>query len=142
MEQGEDLALMESTLLALGDVDIRGELFDRFFEAFPEQRPAFTNLEAASRRMTNETIEAMLGLAEGARWVDVTVADFIDLHRRYAPIPAQQYEAFVDMVIAELAASAGSAWTPAAHEVWHRRAGELKAKLSAEHARQIIVSHI
>lgn len=124
-----DLALMEESLCALGDTDILPALFDRFFEAFPEQRPAFINLEAASARMTNETIEAMMGLADGAPWVETTIVNFVDLHRNYGPIPHDQYAAFVDMTVTAMEAAADPPWCLAQTKVWHSHASALKSMI-------------
>ena len=59
---------MEAPLFAIAeaDIDIVPALFARFFATFPEHRAAFINLDAAATRMTNETIEAMIGLAAEA----------------------------------------------------------------------------
>ncbi len=132
-----DLDLMEASLAMIGDGDIRAALFARFFAAFPEERTRFLNLDAASRRMTNETIDAMLGLAGDQSWVPSTVTYFVDLHRNYGVIPAQHYADFVDMVVATLAEAADESWTFEIAAAWGRQAGRLKAMLCDEHASQL-----
>ena len=120
---------MEASLCALGDTDIRPALFDHFFEAFPDQRPAFINLDAASARMTNETIEAMMGLAEGAPWVETTIVNFVDLHRNYGAIPHDHYSAFVDMTVGAMAGAADPPWSSAETRVWHDYGAKLKSMI-------------
>ena len=63
----DDLAAMETSLVALGDRSegLAAELFDGFIAAHPHYAPAFINPEAACERMTRETLEALLGLAGG-----------------------------------------------------------------------------
>jgi hemoglobin-like flavoprotein len=127
------VAMMESCLIAAAesDIDIRQVIFDRFFEAFPETRPLFYNLEAASGRMINETLEAMVGLADGAPWVATTVINFIDLHRNYGAIPADQYNAFIDITIEVLAGAVGVGWTNDVEIMWQRQAEQLKSLIVA-----------
>ena len=123
---------MASTLVAVADadIDIIPGLFERFFAAFPEQRPAFINLAAASGRMTNETIQALVGLAADESWVPVTITNFVDLHRNYGEIPQAQYMAFVDMVVDALADAAGAGWNEHAECAWQAQAGRLKAMIA------------
>jgi len=120
------LAQMEKTLLAIAKtgIDITPMLFERFLATFPEQRATFTNLEAAMGRMTNETVEALLGLAALEHWVPVTIANFVDLHRNYGEIPLGQYAAFVDMVVDALTEAAGPGWSPGQETAWRRRRGD------------------
>lgn len=124
--------LMEATLIAIAqaDIDITPPLFERFFAAFPEQRPAFTNLGAASGRMTSETIEAMIGLATDEHWVPVTIAHFVDLHRNYGEIPYAQYAAFVDMTVDALADAAEAGWSEAQALAWRTQAARLNAMIA------------
>lgn len=91
--ESEDHALMEASLVALGDgyEGMAAELFDDLIAAHPQHAHAFLNPAAARERMTRETLEALLGLAEDAPWVATTVIDFVDLHRGYAPFTADDY---------------------------------------------------
>jgi hemoglobin-like flavoprotein len=125
-------AAMERTLFAIADADrdIVPLLFRRFLETYPDQRPAFTNLEAAQGRMTNETIEALVGLATNAYWVPVTITNFVDLHRNYGEIPLELYVAFVNMLVETLAESAGSAWTPEQDLAWRSQAKRLNEMIA------------
>lgn len=127
------LAQMEATLIAIAeaDIDITPALYERFFATFPEQRSAFTNLDAASGRMANETIEALIGLASGESWVPVTITNFVDLHRNYGDIPVSQYTAFVDMIVAALADAAGAKWNDLQEHAWQAQADRLN-KMIAE----------
>jgi hypothetical protein len=121
-----DLGLMEASLIAVGDTDLRPAIFDRFFETFPHHRPAFLNLEASSGRMINETLELMLGLAEGAKWVEVTIVNFVDLHRNYGAFPVADYNAFIDMTLLCLSRAAGDGWSDDAAAAWGQQATALK----------------
>lgn len=130
---GDDArAQMEITLFAIADsdVDIAPMLFERFLAAFPEQRATFTNLEAAMGRMTNETVEALLGLATGEYWVPVTITNFVDLHRNYGAIPFAHYVAFVDMVVEALAEAAGRGWSSAQEAAWKAQAKRLNLMIA------------
>jgi len=129
----EDMAAaMEQTLFAIADagIDIVPLLFSRFLETYPEQRSAFTNLEAAQGRMTNETIEALIGLATNAYWVPVTITNFVDLHRNYGDIPLELYVAFVDMLVVSLAEAAGSAWSLEQELAWQSQAKRLNTMIA------------
>jgi hypothetical protein len=107
------IAAMEAPLFAIAeaDIDITPALFERFFATFPEQRAPFINLDAAAGRMTNETIEAMIGLATNEHWVPTTIINFVDLHLNYGDFPVSLYAAFIDMTVDALADAAGDAWT-------------------------------
>lgn len=122
-----DAASMEASLIAAADKDIRLPLFERFFAAFPERRASFISIDAASRRMTDETLEMMLGLARGEGWVWPLVAELVFTHRSYGALPIAEYDAFIDMTVAELGVAAGGAWTAEAAAAWQRHADDLKA---------------
>jgi hypothetical protein len=132
MTEGDAPAQMERTFLAIADrgVDIAPLLFERFLGSFPEQRETFTNLQAAMGRMTNETIEALMGLATSEFWVPVTITNFVDLHRNYGEIPLAQYVAFVDMVVDALADAAGPGWTCAQELAWRTQAKRLNGMIA------------
>ncbi|MBC2776375.1 globin [Parasphingopyxis marina] len=125
----DDNEAMMAGLAAVGEagVDIVPALFDRFFARFPETRELFLSLEAATGRMTNETLEAMIGLATDEYWVETTVINFVDLHRNYGAIPMAQYAAFIDMTVNALAEAAGTGWSAQAGAAWRRQAERLKA---------------
>jgi hypothetical protein len=122
---------MEASLAAVGDHDLRGPVFETFFEQFPQHKPAFLNLEASSGRMINETLEMMLGLAEDARWVKVTLENFVDLHRNYGAFPAIDYASFIDLLLDHVAKAAGDGWTTEAAAAWGAQAARLKGLINA-----------
>ena len=126
-----DAARIEAALLAVADavIDIRHALFDRFLNAFPQRRAAFLNLDAASRRMTDETLQAMFGLAQGEGWVWPQIAELVVTHRNYGALTAAEYDAFVDMAVDALAAAAGTAWDADCDAAWRRQAAALKAMI-------------
>ncbi|KGB52512.1 hypothetical protein FG91_03256 [Sphingopyxis sp. LC81] len=126
-----DAARMEASLTAVADagIDIRHALFERFFAAFPERRASFMVVDASSRRMTDETLQMMFGLAKGEGWVWPLVAELVFTHRAYGPLPIAEYDAFIDMTVAELGAAAGTTWNGEAAAAWQRHAGALKAMI-------------
>ncbi len=126
-----DAALMEASLIAVADVgiDIRHALFDRFFAAYPERRASFISVDAASRRMTDETLQMMLGLAQGEGWVWPLVAELVFTHRSYGALPIAEYDAFIDMTVAELGLAAGPAWSVPVAAAWQQNADALKAMI-------------
>lgn len=126
------IAAIEAPLFAIAeaDIDITPALFDRFFATFPEQRAPFLNLDAAAGRMTNETIEAMIGLATNEHWVPTTIINFVDLHRNYGDFPASLYAAFIDMTVDALADASGVAWTDDSNAAWRAQANCLKAMVA------------
>lgn len=130
---------MEAPLFAIAeaDIDITPALFERFFATFPEQRAPFLNLDAAAGRMTNETIEAMIGLATNEHWVPTTIVNFVDLHRNYGDFPASLYAAFIDMTVDTLADAAGIAWTGESNAAWRAQADRLKAMVAEAVVRPI-----
>jgi hypothetical protein len=126
-----DAALMEASLIAVADagIDMRIPLFERFFAAYPERRASFISVDAASRRMTDETLQMMFGLAKGETWVWPLVAELVFTHRSYGALPIAEYDAFIDMTAAELGAAAGDAWSAPTAAAWQRHADALKAMI-------------
>src|SRR3546814_11806711 len=94
---------MEASLAAVADagVDIRHALFDRFFAAFPDRRASFMIVDASSRRMTDETLQMMLGLAKGESWVWPLVAELVFTHRAYGALPIEECAAFIGVQVEE-----------------------------------------
>lgn len=126
-----DVAAMGASLAAVADagVDIRHALFERFFAAFPDRRASFMVVDASSRRMTDETLQMMFGLAKGEGWVWPLVTELVHTHRAYGPLPIGEYDAFIDMTVTELGAAAGAAWTIECEAAWQEQAGALKAMI-------------
>lgn len=129
------VAQMEASLVAVAeaDIDIRHALFDRFFATFPHRRADFINVDAASRRMTDETLQIMFGLANGESWVWPLVAELVVTHRNYGALPMAEYDAFIDMTLIELGAAAGAAWTTPCAAAWQDQAAALKAMVRRAH---------
>lgn len=126
-----DALAMEASLAAVADagIDIRHALFDRFFAAFPDRRASFMVVDASSLRMTDETLQMMFGLAKGESWVWPLVAELVFTHRAYGPLPIAEYDAFIDMTVAELGAAAGAVWSTETAAAWQRHADALKAMI-------------
>lgn len=124
-----DVAAMEASLAAVAGIDIRHALFDRFFAVFPDRRASFMIVDASSRRMTDETLQMMLGLAKGEGWVWPLVAELVFTHRAYGALPIAEYDAFIDLTVEELGAAAGAAWSAATAAAWQRQAKALKAMI-------------
>ncbi|MBV7256482.1 hypothetical protein KCG44_06740 [Pacificimonas sp. WHA3] len=123
--------LMTESLAAAAEAgwEIREPLFTRFFKAFPKRRAAFLVPQASSIRMTDETLQIMLGLAEGADWVWPQIADIVFTHRAYGPLPIAEYDAFIDMTVKELARAVGASWSAAHQQAWQTQADVLKQKI-------------
>lgn len=126
-----DAALMEASLAAVAEagIDIRQALFDRFFAAFPARRASFMVVDASSRRMTDETLQMMLGLAKDEGWVWPLVTELVFTHRSYGPLPIAEYDAFIDMTVLETGEAAGAAWSAGYAAAWQRHADELKVMI-------------
>jgi hypothetical protein len=126
-----DAALMEASLIAVADagIDIRLPLFERFFAAYPDRRASFISVDAASRRMTDETLQMMFGLAGGEDWVWPLVAELVFTHRNYGALPIAEYDAFIDMTVGELELAAAAVWSDATAAAWQRHADALKAMI-------------
>ena len=106
-----DAELMEASLIAVADagVELRHPLFARWFAAWPERRATFINTDASSRRMTDETLEMMLGLAKGEEnWVWPLVAELAFTHRSYGRLPWAEYESWIDLTIDCIGDAAGA----------------------------------
>jgi hypothetical protein len=131
---------MEAPLFAIteADADIIPVLFERFFATFPEHCTAFINLDAAATRMTNETVEAMIGLATGEAWVPTTIINFVDLHRNYGRFDAPLYAAFVNMTVDAIATAAGAAWTAQSNAAWRKQAARLNSLIAEAIAKSAI----
>jgi hypothetical protein len=129
-----DAELMETSLIAVADsaCEVRHGAFLRFFADWPERRATFLNVDAASRRMTDETLEMMLGLAKGEElWVGPLVDELAFTHRSYGRLPLVEYEGWVGNVIDELAALAGAAWDAETDAAWRRQGERLKTLIAA-----------
>ncbi|WP_428631086.1 hypothetical protein [Sphingopyxis sp.] len=124
-----DVALMEASLIAAVDagIEIRHSLFDRFFAAYPDRRASFISVDAASRRMTDETLQMMFGLASGESWVWPLVTELVFTHRNYGALPIAEYDAFIDMTVEEFGKAVGAAWSAPVAAAWRRNADALKA---------------
>ncbi|WP_194954379.1 globin family protein [Sphingopyxis solisilvae] len=131
MRSARDAELMEARLIAVADagIDIRHKLFERFFAAYPERRASFISVDAASRRMTDETLQMMFGLAKGEDWVWPLVAELVFTHRSYGALPIAEYDAFIDMTVEELGRAAGAVWSDETAAAWQRHAEALKAMI-------------
>ena len=129
-------ALMEQSLLKLAEsgVELRHGLYQRFFAAFPARQAAFLCPEATSLRMTDETLQMLYGLAGEEKWVWPLVAELIYTHRAYGNLPLREYDAFIDMVVAELAAVLGESWSEAEAEAWQAQAERLKTMIATAQA--------
>ena len=129
---------MEASLASIGDHDLRGPVFERFFADFPQHKPAFLNLETSSGRMINETLEMLLGLAEDAPWVKVTLENFVDLHRNYGAFPARDYAAFIDLLLGHVEQAAGGGWSEEAATAWGAQAVRLKGLINSS---GLVITH-
>jgi hypothetical protein len=134
--QVDAAALMEASLIAVADAiaagahEIRFPLFERFFAAFPERRATFYTLESSSRRMTDETVQMLYGLAAGEGWVPGLVNELSYTHRQYGVLPQQEYDVWVDLTVDVLRDTAGAAWCAAAEAAWRMQAERLKAMVA------------
>jgi hemoglobin-like flavoprotein len=124
-----DADLMEASLIAVADsgIELRHPLFARWFAAWPERRATFINADASSRRMTDETLEMMLGLAKGEeQWVGPLVDELAFTHRSYGRLPWAEYESWIDLTVDVLGELAGDAWNAEADAAWRKQAERLK----------------
>ncbi len=127
-----DAELMDASLIAVADagIELRFALFERFFAAWPERRVSFLNVDAASRRMTDETLEMMLGLAKGEEnWVWPLVAELAFTHRSYGRLPWAEYESWIGLTIEVVRDTAGAAWNTETEAAWVRQGERLKVML-------------
>ena len=136
-----DAALIEASLVRLAErgIELRHGLYERFFAAFPARRADFLCPEATSIRMTDETMQMMHGLANDESWVWPLVAELTYTHRAYGRLPFEEYEAFVDLTVAELADALGDDWSDADAVAWGRQAEQLKAMISKAQAEWEVV---
>ena len=127
-----DAALIEASLLRLAErgIELRHGLYERFFAAYPARRADFLCPEATSIRMTDETLQMMHGLATDESWVWPLVAELSYTHRAYGRLPFAEYEAFVDLTVAEMAEALGDDWSEAQAEAWGRQAARLKGMIA------------
>lgn len=127
-----DAELLEASLVAVADagVELRFALFERFFALWPERRASFLNVDAASRRMTDETLEMMLGVAKGEdNWVWPLVAELTFTHRSYGRLPWEEYESWIALTIEAVRDAAGTAWDAETEAAWGRQGERLKVML-------------
>ena len=132
-ESESDSDAMMALLEAAGerDIDIVPLVFDRFFARHPDTRELFPNLEAAAGRMVNETLDALVGLAENAWWVDTTIINFVDLHRNFGTITEAQWHDWIDMTIDTLAEAGGDEAAAASKPAWQAQGARMKAMIDA-----------
>ena len=137
IEAPTDVTLMEASLIAVANsgIELRHPLFARWFAAWPERRAAFINADAASRRMTDETLEMMLGLAKGeGSWVGPLVNELAFTHRSYGRLPCAEYESWIDLTIVVLGELVGEAWNADAEAAWVRQGERLKVLIQSARA--------
>ncbi len=127
-----DIDLIEESLATLVDQlpVLAIKVFERYIDGHPQFAHAFLNPEAARQRMTNETIEAMVGSAKGDWWVDSTVINFVDLHHNYDDFTAEDYSEWFTLVIQTMASLSGESWPKGASAAWHRQAYALVEKIA------------
>ncbi len=132
-ELASDTDAMMTLLEAAGerDIDIVPLVFDRFFARHPDTRELFPNLEAAAGRMVNETLEALVGLADEAWWVNTTIINFVDLHRNFGTISEVQWHDWIDMTIDTLAEVGGAEAAAISRPAWDAQAARMKAMIDA-----------
>jgi hypothetical protein len=129
-----DSDLMESSLIAVADagVELRHPLFARWFAAWPERRATFINADASSRRMTDETLGMMLGLAnEEEFWVWPQLAELVHNHEGYGHFGVAEYESWIDLTIEVLGELARAAWNAEVEAAWVRQGERLKILIQA-----------
>ncbi len=125
-----DAELMEASLIAVADagVELRFVLFERFFAAWPERRASFLNVDAASRRMTEETLEMMMGLAKDEEnWVWPLVAELAFTHRSFGQLPWVEYESWIALTIEAVRDLSGAVWSADTEAAWQRQGERLKS---------------
>lgn len=129
-----DAERMEQTLEALAGRDdaLRLELFERFFAEFPARRADFIAFDASSRRMTDETLQLLYGVATGADWLWTQTADLVDLHRAYGALPQIEFDRFTDLT-AETACDVAGATAPE-RAAWRMQAEALKQLIARARA--------
>lgn len=128
-----DAELMEASLISTSEagVELRHPLFARWFAAWPERAATFINADASSRRMTDETLEMMLGLAKGEElWVGPLVDELAFTHRSYGRLPWAEYESWIDLTVDVVGELAGAAWNAETEMAWKRQAEQLKGLLT------------
>lgn len=132
----DDAAIMEASLAHLADtgVELRHGLYARFFAAHPHRVKEFLSPEATSRRMADETLQMLYGLAAQEDWVETLIAELVATHRSYGDLALSEYDSFIDLLVEELAATLGSGWTPACALAWGRQADRLKAMIAKAQA--------
>ena len=126
-----DEELIEASLLAVAEAgtEIRHRLFERFFDAYPARREDFISPEATAIRMTDETLQMMLGLAKDENWVWPQVAELFYEHRGFGDPEISEYGVFIDLTVEEIVAAAGDGCEEACRAAWRRQAEELTAMI-------------
>ena len=142
-----DAELMEASLIAGAEagLELRFALFDKFFTAWPDRRADFLNLDAASRRMTDETLEMMMGLAkEQKQWVWPQVAELAFTHRNFGQLPWVEYESWIALTIETVAEAAGASWNSETEAAWIRQGERLKALIMEARIRwdEVMPDHV
>jgi hemoglobin-like flavoprotein len=127
-----DAELIEASLLRLAElgIELRHGLYARFFAAFPERQADFLCPEATSVRMTDETLQILYGLAQDEDWAWPLIAELVATHRSYGVLPLVEYDAFIDLTLAELASALGPDWTLPCAAAWGRQAARFKALIA------------
>lgn len=140
----DDVQHVEAGLLAIAEAEavgagvLRALLFERFFAALPDRRATFYNVEAASLRMTDETLQMIHGLAIGEPWVAHMIDDLVATHRAFGPLPFSEYEVFVALLVDSVRDLAigqkDDAWPDARETAWRRQAARLLERIGVARA--------
>lgn len=129
-----DLLRTSFNLVIEANPNLTARFYEILFERYPQVRPLFgRNAARAQERMLAEALMAVVDHLEDPAWLSQQLGALGAKHTGYG-VTAEMYDWVGDALLATLAETAGSAWTPAHHAAWGEAYGAIVSLMRAGEA--------
>jgi hemoglobin-like flavoprotein len=126
-----DLLRTSFNLVLEVNPNLTTRFYEILFERYPQARPLFgRNAQRAQERMLAEALMAVVDHLEDPAWLGQQLGALGAKHEGYG-VTAEMYDWVGDALLATLAETAGSAWTPAHQAAWAEAYGAIVALMRA-----------